>query len=154
MYHAVHIGLFQSWPSLLGSWVLLVRCFPYPQGGCLSWTINLWDTSPYFILINLMEFVLFKRRKFWISNIYLPNILNLQPRTMGNKRKYKEIESDGQNESPKRGAKRKKMRESKDSGRTVSLMTKKMNAKKFKTSKVNIPIVNSKKVNRKKRGSI
>ena len=63
---------------------------------------------------------------------------------MENKRKYKEIESDGPDEFPKRGEKRQKMRESKDSGRTVSLMTKK-NAKKFKTPKVNIPIVNIKK---------
>ena len=36
------------------------------------------------------------------------------------------------------------MRESKDSGRTVALMTKKKNAKEFKTIKVDIPIVNSK----------
>ena len=63
---------------------------------------------------------------------------------MENKRKYKEIESDGPDEFPNRGAKRQKMRESKDSGRTVSLMTKKKNAKKFKTPKVNIPIVNKK----------
>ena len=41
---------------------------------------------------------------------------------MENKRKYKEIESDGSDEFPNRGAKRQKMRESKDSGRTVSLM--------------------------------
>ena len=54
---------------------------------------------------------------------------------MENKRKYKEIESDGPDEFPNRGAKRQKMRESKDSGRTVSLMTKKKNAKKFKTLK-------------------
>ena len=66
-----------------------------------------------------MEFLLEERRKNWISNTYLPNILNLQPRTMGNKRKYKEIESDGPNESPKRGEKPQKKRESKDSGRTV-----------------------------------
>ena len=46
--------------------------------------------------------------------------MNLQPRTMGNKRKYKEIESDGPNELPKRGKKKsQKMTESKDSGRTV-----------------------------------
>ena len=64
---------------------------------------------------------------------------------MENKRKYKEIESDGPDDFPNRGAKRQKMRESKDSGRTVSLMTKKKNAKKFKTPKVNIPIVNIKK---------
>ena len=64
---------------------------------------------------------------------------------MENKRKYKEIESDGPDEFPNRDAKRQKMRESKDSGRTVSLMTKKKNAKKFKTPKVNIPIVNIKK---------
>ena len=63
---------------------------------------------------------------------------------MENKRKYKEIESDGPDKFPNRGAKRQKMRESKDSGRTVSLMTKK-NAKKFNTPKVNIPIVNIKK---------
>ena len=73
---------------------------------------------------------------------------------MKNKRKDKEIESDGSDEFPNRGAKRQKMRESKDSGRTVSLMTKKKNAKKFKTPKVNIPIVKINKVNRKKRGSI
>ena len=60
--------------------------------------------------------------------MYLQNILNLQPRTMGNKRKYKEIESDGPNESPKRDEKRQKLRESKDSECTVALMTKK-NAK-------------------------
>ena len=70
--------------------------------------------SPYFNLTNLMEFLLLGRRKFWISNIYLPNVLNLQPRAMGNKRKYKEIESECSNESPKRGAKRQKIRESKD----------------------------------------
>ena len=52
---------------------------------------------------------------------------------MENKRKYKEIESDGRDEFPNRGAKRQKMRESKDLGRTVSLMTKKKNVKKFKT---------------------
>ena len=46
--------------------------------------------------------------------------MNLQTRTMGNKRKYKERESDGPNESPKRGEKRQKMRESKDSGLTVA----------------------------------
>ena len=63
---------------------------------------------------------------------------------MENKRKYNEIESDGPDEFSKRGAKRQKIRESKDSGLTVPLMTKK-NAKKFKTSKVNIPIVNIKK---------
>ena len=39
---------------------------------------------------------------------------------MGNKRKYKEMESDGPNESPKRDEKHQKMRESKDSGRTVA----------------------------------
>ena len=39
---------------------------------------------------------------------------------MGNKRKYKEIESDGPNESPKRGEKPQKIRESKDSGSTVT----------------------------------
>ena len=44
----------------------------------------------------------------------------LQPRTMRNKRKYKEIKSDGPNESPKRGEKSQKMRESKDSGCTVA----------------------------------
>ena len=134
--------------------LLLERCIPHPQeGGCISWTINSWDTSPspYFSLTNLMEFLLLERRKFWIRNIYLPNILNLQPRTMGNKRKYKEMESDSPNESPKRGEKHQKMRESKDSGRTVALITKK-NAKKFKTPLMDIPIVNSKKVNRKKRG--
>ena len=49
-----------------------------------------------------------------------PNILNLKPRTMGNKRKYKEIESDSLNKSSKRIEKCQKMRESKDSGRTVS----------------------------------
>ena len=38
---------------------------------------------------------------------------------MGNIRKYKEIESDGSNESPKRDEKRQKMRESEDSDRTV-----------------------------------
>ena len=74
---------------------------------------------------------------------------------MENKRKYNEIESDGPDEFLNRGANRQKMRESNDSSRTVSLMTKKRNAKKFKTPKVNIPIVNIiKKVNRKKRGSI
>ena len=70
---------------------------------------------------------------------------------MGNKRKYKEIESDDLNELPQRGGKRQKMRESEDSGRTVALMTKK-NAKKFKTPKVDKPIVNSKKMSLKKRG--
>ena len=70
--------------------------------------------------------------------------MNLQPRTMGNKRKYTKIESDGPNESPKRGEKSQKMRESKDSGRTVDKMTKK-NAKKFKTPKVDMPIINRKK---------
>ena len=69
---------------------------------------------------------------------------------MENKRKYKEIESDGSDEFQKRGAKSQKMRESKDSGRTVSLMTKKKNAKKFKTPKVNIPIVNITKSESKK----
>ena len=64
---------------------------------------------------------------------------------MENKRKYNEIESDGPYEFQKRLAKRQKMRESKDSGRTVSLKTVKKNAKKFKTPKVNIPIENSKK---------
>ena len=38
---------------------------------------------------------------------------------MESKRKCKEIESIGPNESPKRDEKRQKMRESKDSGRTV-----------------------------------
>ena len=38
---------------------------------------------------------------------------------MGNKRKFKEIELDGSNKSPKRDEKRQKMRESKDSGHTV-----------------------------------
>ena len=57
---------------------------------------------PYFSLTNLIKFLLLERRKYWISNVYLPNILNLQPRTMGNKRKYKEMESDGPNESPKK----------------------------------------------------
>ena len=75
--------------------------------------------SPYFSLTNLTEFLLLERLKFWISNTYLPSVLNLQPRIMGDKRKYKEIESDGPNKSPKRGEKRQKMRESKDSGRTV-----------------------------------
>ena len=46
--------------------------------------------------------------------------MNLQPRTMGNKRKYKEIESDGPNKSPYRSEKCQKMRESKDSGRIVA----------------------------------
>ena len=55
-----------------------------------------------------MEFLLLERRKHWISKIYLPNILNLQPRIMGNKTKYKEIESDRPNESPKRGEKHQK----------------------------------------------
>ena len=41
--------------------------------------------------------------------------------------------------------KRQKMRESKDSSRTVSLMAKKKNSKKFKSTKVDIPIVNNKK---------
>ena len=54
------------------------------------------------------------------------------------------MESDGPNESPKRGEKHQKMRESKDSGRTVAEITKK-NAKKFKTPLVDIPIENSKK---------
>ena len=49
-----------------------------------------------------------------------PNILNLPLRIMRNKRKYKEIESDGPNESPKRGEKCQKLRESEDSGRTVA----------------------------------
>ena len=39
---------------------------------------------------------------------------------MGNKRKYKEIESDEPNESPKRDEKCQKKRESKDSGCTVA----------------------------------
>ena len=38
---------------------------------------------------------------------------------MGNKAKHKEIESDCPNESTKRVEKRQKMRESKNSGRTV-----------------------------------
>ena len=59
---------------------------------------------PYFILTNLMEFLLLEKRKIEL-NIYLPNILNLQPRTIGNKRKYKEIESDGPNKSLKRSRK-------------------------------------------------
>ena len=69
---------------------------------------------------------------------------------MGNIRKYKEIESDGSNESPKRDEKRQKIRESKDSDRTVVKMTKK-NTKKFRTPKVDIPIVNNKKVSQKNR---
>ena len=73
---------------------------------------------PLFRFDKFNGILIIRKSKNWISNIYLPNILNLQPRTMGNKRKYKEIESDGPNESPKRGAKRQKMRESKDSGRT------------------------------------
>ena len=73
----------------------------------------------YFSLTNLIEFLLLERRKFELENKH-PSILNLQSRTMGNKRKYKERESDGPNESPKRGEKRQKMRESKDSGLTVA----------------------------------
>ena len=72
---------------------------------------------------------------------------------MENKRKYKEIESDGPDEFPKRETKLQKMRENKDSVRTVFLMTKK-NAKKLKTPKVNISIVNIKKKVNKKRGSV
>ena len=45
--------------------------------------------------------LIIERRKIEL-NIYLPNILNLQPRTMGSKAKHKEIESDGPNESPKK----------------------------------------------------
>ena len=69
---------------------------------------------------------------------------------MGNIRKYKEIESDCSNESPKRDEKLQKMRESEDSDRTVVKMTKN-NTKKFRTPKVNIPIVNSKKRSQKNR---
>ena len=52
--------------------------------------------------------LIIRKMKNWISNIYLPKILNLQPRTVGNKRKYKEIESDGSNESPQREKKNSK----------------------------------------------
>ena len=76
---------------------------PREEGG-LSWIINSWDTSlPYFSLTNLMKFLLLEWRKNWVRNICFPNILNLQLRIMGNKRKYKEIESDGPNKSPQRG---------------------------------------------------
>ena len=42
---------------------------------------------PYFSLSNLIKFLLLERRKIKLV-IYHPNILNLQPRIMGNKRKY------------------------------------------------------------------
>ena len=89
-----------------------------------------------------MEFLLLEGWKNRIKYICIPNILNLQPRTIGNKRKYKEIESDSPNKSPKRIEKCQKMNESKESGRTVALMIKK-NAKKLKIPKVDIPIVNN-----------
>ena len=57
-----------------------------------------------------MEFLLLERSKNWIISIYFPKILNLQPWTMGNKRKYKEIELGGPNKSPKWGEKGQKMR--------------------------------------------
>ena len=65
---------------------------------------------------------------------------------MENKGKYKEIESDCSNKSPKRSEKCQKIRESKDPSRTVALMTKKKNANKFKNPKADIPIVNRKKL--------
>ena len=103
--------------------VLLVRCiplFPGREDAFHELSTREIHPLPYFSLKILMEFLLLERRKIWISNTYLPNILNLQPRTMGNKRKYKEIESSGPNESPKRGEKRQKKRESKDSSHTAA----------------------------------
>ena len=70
----------------------LVRCIP-----------------PLFQFGKFNRILIIRKTKNRISNIYLPNILNLRPTTMGNKRKYKEIESDGPNESPK-FAKRQKMK--------------------------------------------
>ena len=89
---------------------------------------------PLFQFDKFNKIQIIRNTKIWICNIYLPNILNLLPRIMENKRKYKEIESDDLNELPQRGGKRQKMRESKDSGRTVALMTKK-NAKSSKPLK-------------------
>ena len=109
--------------------LLLLGCIPHPPGGrmyFMNYQLVRYIPLPYFSLTNLIKFLLLERRKFWISNVYLSNILNLQPRTMGNKRKYKEMESDGPNESPKRGEKHQKMRESKDSGRTVANIPRRM----------------------------
>ena len=95
---------------------------PYHRkGGCISWTIYSWDTfPPLFQFDKFNRILIIRKPKNWFSNVYLLNISNLQPWTMGNKRKYKEIVSDGPNESPKRGEKPQKMRKSKNSGRTVA----------------------------------
>ena len=64
--------------------LLHVRCIPLSPGGRMHFmNYQLVRYIPYFSLTNLIEFLLLERRKIWISNIYLPNILNLWPRTMG-----------------------------------------------------------------------
>ena len=119
-----------------------VSFYPFRRMPFMNHQLVRYIPFPYFSLTNLMEFLLLKTNN--LKVMYTSQtfwICNLEP--WKKKRKYKAIESDSPNKSPKRSAKRQKMREIKDSGRTVALMTKR-NIKKLKIFKVDI-IVNCKK---------